>query len=58
MVNEFKLAVVHFARPNTMQPWHAHGLTAGQNTVENLEPLGRWATGLFLAKPILFGVQT
>ena len=39
MVNEFKLTVVHFARPNSMQicecPWAT----------------GRWAVGLLLAKP-------
>ena len=41
MVTEFKITVVHFARPNPMQIVHARGFPAGQKTVENQD----WATG-------------
>ena len=59
MVNEFKLTVVHFARPNPMQicacPWIYRWT---KKTVENQDwatgPPGRrgpWAAGLLLGKP-------
>ena len=40
MVNEFKLTVVYFARPNPCSV-HARGFTSVQKTVENQD----WATG-------------
>ena len=52
MVNEFKLAVIHFATQTRCRPVHAHGFTAGQKTVEYqdwasglLQVAGRWAFG-------------
>ena len=47
MVNEFKLAIIHFARSNLVQAVHEHGLTAGPKTVKNLDqaPRPSWAAG-------------
>ena len=53
MVNEFKLTVVHFARPNPMQIdadlWMRVDLPLDKKTVENQDwatgPLGRRASG-------------
>ena len=42
MVNELKLAVVHFTHQNPMQICDARGFTAGQKTMENQD----WAAGL------------
>ena len=54
MVNEFKLIVVHFTRPNPMQIC----ATAGQKyygksglALRTSRPPGHRATGLLLAKP-------
>ena len=66
MVNEFKLTVVHFARPNPMQicacawiyRWTKKKTvenqgSPGRKVVAGRGPwaAGRWATGLLLAKP-------
>ena len=64
MVNEFKLTVVHFARPNPMQICACAWIYRWPKTVENQDwatgppgcravgPPGRWAVaGLLLAKP-------
>ena len=59
MVNEFKLTVVHFARPNPMQICACAWIYRWtKKTVENQDwaagPPGRrgpWAAGLLLAKP-------
>ena len=50
IVNEFKLAVVHFARPNPLQTC---ALTVGQKTVENLDRAAgpSWAAGRRAAGP-------
>ena len=58
-VNEFKLTVVHFARPNPMQICACAWIYRWtKKTVENQDwatgPPGRrgpWAAGLLLAKP-------
>ena len=67
MVNEFKLTVVHFARPNPMQictcAWiYRWTKRLWKNQDWATGPLGRrgpwsaarWAAGLLLAKPLKF----
>ena len=57
MVNEFKLTVVYFARPNPCRSVHARGFTSGQKNCGKsglghraTGPPGRGAEGLLLAK--------
>ena len=71
MVNEFKLTVVHFARPNPMQICACAWIYRWtKKTVENQDwatgprgrrgpwAAGRWAAGLLLAKPGEIGKQS
>ena len=59
IVNEFKLTVVHFARPNPMQICACAWISLwtknfGKSGVGH-RASGPWAEGLLLAKPLLFG---
>ena len=45
MVNEFKLAVVHFARPNPMQTFACAWINRWTKNCRKSGPLGRWAAG-------------
>ena len=68
IVNEFKLAIVHFARPNPMQTcacaWISRWTKNRGKSGLGRWAAGWWAAGLFLAKPkltlcyVLFQVGT